>query len=125
MAGALSKYNFAFKTNLDLPKETMFQFKIPIESGFQISDQPSCSLFPINGVEILGSLVCQRNNGFIDITGLADKISAGSQIGIGVSLTNPPYSIITGMFSIAAFKFKTSVMYSQVTGISGVQITPG
>lgn len=60
-AGALSKYNFAFKTNTNLPKGTTFQLFIP--KVFAVSDNPSCGLFPINGVSIPGDIVCKLLEG--------------------------------------------------------------
>lgn len=55
-AGEPSKYNFAFKTNYLIPFNSYLELWIPLSSGFGISDYPSCSTFPINGNQILGTI---------------------------------------------------------------------
>lgn len=87
-AGALTKYNFAFKTNTNLPKGATIQLFVP--EVFTISPFPSCSLYPINGVEIEGTVLCTRLEGNkIQVAGFANEILSGSEVGIQVSMTNP------------------------------------
>ncbi len=90
-----------------------------------MSDFPSCSLYPINGLIILGSIKCQKEDSWITVVGFDNDIGTGSEVGISVSLTNPKYSAITGKFSIAAFRNQTSVIYTWRRDINSVQITPG
>lgn len=60
-AGSLGKYNFAFKTNIILPYGTTIQLFIP--TVYTVSDNPSCSLYSINDLEIEGDIVCTKLDG--------------------------------------------------------------
>jgi hypothetical protein len=59
------------------------------------------------------------------VSGFLTDIGAGKEVGISVTVTNPPYSLITGTFTIAAYRNNTSVIYTWQNNINGIQITPG
>jgi hypothetical protein len=56
----------------------------------------------------------------VTVQGFDNDIGSGSEVGISVSLTNPRYSVITGKFSIAAFRNRTSVIYTWRQDINSV-----
>lgn len=83
-------------------------------------------MYPINGKEIAGQIKCSREDeNQIAVVGFEQEIGAGMEVGISVSLTNPKYSLMTGAFSIAAFRERTSVIYTWKNDINTIQITPG
>ncbi|CAD8173591.1 unnamed protein product [Paramecium pentaurelia] len=124
ISGSLGKYNFAFKTNINLPLGTTIQLFIP--NVFIISDNPSCSLYSINDLVIEGNIVCKLLEGSrVQVSGFSNDIIAGSEVGIQISLTNPSYSQVTSTFTIAAYRQGTSIIYTWKTGINGIQILPG
>lgn len=58
-AGEPSRYNFAFKTTLHIPVSSYVELSLP-DSGFFVSDFPSCSLFAISGKQVDGQIKCQK-----------------------------------------------------------------
>ncbi|CAD8123188.1 unnamed protein product [Paramecium sonneborni] len=123
-SGSLGKYNFAFKTNINLPLGTTIQLFIP--NVYIISDNPSCSLYSINDLVIEGNIVCKLLEGSrVQVSGFSNDITSGSEVGIQISLTNPSYSQVTSTFIIAAYRYGTSIIYTWKTGINGIQILPG
>jgi hypothetical protein len=56
---------------------------------------------------------------------LLQDIATGTEIGLSVTVTNPPMSIVTGTFKVAIFRLGTNVIYDWRTNINGIQIIPG
>lgn len=125
-AGDSSNYIFSFRTDVDLPQNVYFQLQLPINT-FGVSTYPSCSSFPINGVQINGTFSCSydANAQSIAVTGVAQAIPAGMTVGISVSMRNPTYSYTTGTFNIYAMKLGTTLAFTRMLGIKGVPITAG
>jgi len=66
-AGEPTKYNFAFKTNTHLPQSMYMEIWIPKTAGFTVSNNPSCSLYEINGVLIKGNIKCSYKKFIVTI----------------------------------------------------------
>jgi hypothetical protein len=124
-AGELSKYVFSFITSRDIPDNNFVRLYLP-RGEFTVAKFPACSAYPIGGKMIRGRLVCESSgDDFIDVQGFKDKFAPGTVIGIVVTLRNPRYSHITGLFGIAVMRQFTQVMYDRKLDIPGVTITPG
>ncbi|KAL4473813.1 hypothetical protein ABPG74_022677 [Tetrahymena malaccensis] len=130
-AGQPSKYNFAFKTATFIPQNSYIELWIP-NSGFSISQNPSCSTYPINGVQIQGQIQCTLEPGstIIQVQGkfklnIILDINIGSDVGISVTMTNPTISIFTGNFRIVVYRANTKVVLAWSNYLKGLQITPG
>ena len=57
--------------------------------------------------------------------GLTAEIKANSDVGVGVSIGNPPVAGTTGEFSMAVVKEGTKVFIAWRKGVKGVTIGPG
>jgi hypothetical protein len=53
------------------------------------------------------------------VSGFETDIGAGKEVGISVTITNPPSSVITNKFTIAAFRNNTSVIYTWRNDVNG------
>ncbi|KAL4470166.1 hypothetical protein ABPG72_009091 [Tetrahymena utriculariae] len=125
-AGQPSKYDFAFKTTTLIPQNSYIELWIP-NSGFSISKNPSCSTYPINGVQIQGQIYCTLIPGttIIQVQGFSQDINVGSDVGLSVTMTNPTVSIFTGNFRIVVYRANTKVVLAWSNYLKGLQITPG
>ena len=124
-AGELSKYVFIFTMSRDVPDNNFVRLYLP-PGEFGIAKFPSCAAYPVGGRTVRGRLVCESTgDNFIDVKGFKDKFSAGTSVGIIVTLRNPAYSHITDQFGVAIMRQFTQIMYDRKLDILGVTITPG
>jgi hypothetical protein len=125
-AGDVSKYIFSFRSDVNLPQNIYLRLQLP-RNTFEISTYPSCSSFPINGVQINGTFTCSYNSiqQAIEVRGIAQPISAGSDVGVIVSFKNPKYSFTTNTFDLYVMKEGTTMAFTRRLGIKGVPITAG
>lgn len=123
-AGEVSRYAFSFKVSQIIPAMSYMKFYIT-DQNFGLSSYPSCSAFSINGKIITGKLTCETVGREIYVRGLSADIPAAMDVGISVSMTNPPFSGVTNVFSIAIFRNGTNAIYDRKTSISGLPITAG
>jgi hypothetical protein len=123
-AGDFAKYVVSFKVLSAMPKDFNIILELP-PNTFKVAQNPSCSLFPVNGVLIKGNLNCLYDNGVVKMEGFEQDIEENSNIGIIISLQNPPKAMITSTFGILAFKKNTSFCFFKKRGIKGVAIAPG
>lgn len=125
-AGDVSKYIFSFRTDVNLPQNIYLKLQLPRDT-FEVSTFPSCSSFPINGVQINGTFTCSYNSvqQSIEVRGIAQPISAGADVGVIVSFKNPKYSFTTNSFDLYVMKEGTTMAFTRRLGIRGVPITAG
>jgi len=123
-AGEVTKYAFSFKVSQTIPAQSYMKFIIQ-DTNFGLSTYPSCSAFSINGKIISGKLTCQTVGREVYVRGLSAAIPAGQDVGITVSMTNPPFSGTTAEFTLAIFRNGTNAIYDRRTGIPGIPITAG
>ena len=124
-AGELSKYVFTFTTSRDIPDNNFVRLYLPT-GEFEVAKFPSCAAYSVGGKLARGRLTCESfGSNFIDVSGFKDKFSAGTSIGIVVTLRNPTYAHITEVFGIAVMRKFTQIMYDRKLDIDAVTITPG
>ncbi len=123
-AGEPSKYAFSFKVSQIIPAHSYFKIFVH-DPNFGLSKFPSCSAYSINEKIIQGKLACETVGRDIIVRGLSADIPQSQDVGISVSLTNPPFSGITKEFSVAIYRNGTNAIYDRKKGIAGISITPG
>lgn len=87
-AGAISTYNFEFKTSIYFPKEAFVMITLDSQSGFPydpFSTTIVCSAYKVNGYLVNATFVCKRvSKTQIKITGFNTFVSASAEIGISM-----------------------------------------
>ncbi|EAS04491.2 histone deacetylase family protein (macronuclear) [Tetrahymena thermophila SB210] len=127
-AGATSLYSFEFKTSIYFPQDAYVLITLDTSAGFPYNPANTniaCQPYNINGYLVDASFVCTRlSSSQIQVSGFNSPVSANADIGIQMTLQNPPYSQTTGYFIIALFRAKTTYIYSWRNDVSGVYIAP-
>lgn len=127
-AGALTDYFFEFKSSMYFPKESYLLINLDPGSGFPYnpaSTSIACSAISVNNFLVNANFICTRTSSTqISITGFNTFISSGDEIGIKIPLASPKSAQTTGNFTLAAFRYGTSFVYSIRSDIPGVVIAP-
>ncbi|KAL4492987.1 hypothetical protein ABPG72_020766 [Tetrahymena utriculariae] len=127
-AGATSLYSFEFKTNIYFPQDAYVLITLDASAGFPYNPANTniaCQPYNINGYLVNASFICTRlSSSQIQVSGFNSAVQAGGDIGIQMTLSNPPYSQTTGNFTIALFRAKTTYIYAWRNDVSGVYIAP-
>jgi hypothetical protein len=87
-AGEATKYSFTFKTSRHIPANSYILLTIP-DSGFYLSQYPSCNAFEINNFIIQGNLKCECIGFEVSVRGLTTDITIGTTVGISLGMINP------------------------------------
>ncbi|KAL4464499.1 hypothetical protein ABPG73_018399, partial [Tetrahymena malaccensis] len=127
-AGAISLYSFEFKSSIFFPKDAYILITLDASANFPYNPANTniaCQPYNVNGYLVDASFVCTRlSSSQIQVSGFNGPVQAGADIGISMTLSNPPFSQTTGNFTIALFRAKTTYIYAWRNDVSGVYIAP-
>lgn len=124
IAGDLSELVFNFKVSLIIPAGSWIALTFP-DSGFLLTESPTCTSSSDGKATIAGELVCQVVGRELYLTGISSDIAAGTEASVRVTTTLPEYSLTTAAFELRMFRENTNTLYEMKTGIAGVYIEPG
>lgn len=122
-AGEVTRYDVALKVGTTLPMWSWLRFSFP--SSFSIATYPTCEAFTINGKILDGNLFCEQTGNKIKVTNIAQEIYPNTEVGIRVSVTNPPYAGSPGTFTVETGRNSTNTVFERKQSIASVTIEPG
>ena len=123
-AGETTMYDIYLRSPMPLYLNTWIRVTLPSD-GFGFTPVPIAQLIALDGSYLPGIISCTYSNYQILIQGMSQEIPAGTDIGIRVTGINPQRQGSTGTFTIATGKGGTPVIYSRLSGISGLIINAG
>lgn len=123
-AGETAAYDIYLRSATPLYLGTWIRVTIPAD-GFGFNPVPLSQLIALDGSYLPGIISCTYSNFQLTIQGMSAQVSAGTDIGIRVTGSNPQRQGTTGTFTIETGKGGTSVVYSRKSSISGLSITAG
>jgi len=122
-AGEVTRYEVAMKVQTTLPMWSWLRFSFP--ASFTIAKYPTCEAYTINGKVLKGNLICEQDNNKVKVYGIAQEVFPNTEIGVRVSVTNPPYAGSPGTFTVETGRNSTNTVYERKANIASVVIEPG
>ncbi|CAD8094793.1 unnamed protein product [Paramecium primaurelia] len=121
-AGDYTQYILKFKTTTTIIYNSYMLFTVPTD--FELEPFPVCSAYPINGIQLDGTLFCSQVNqtNVVKIEGITGQVIGLQDYALKISMRNPKYAGTTKTFNLGIYKANTQMMFEEVKGISGVTI---
>lgn len=103
IVGVASAYTFKVALQTSLPSGSFFQIFLPTGYTFASSTVTATS-YSVSESAVIGSFVGKEKFGFLEVSGLAEDLSAGDGVAFIISVKNPGYALSA---SSGTFKIRT------------------